>query len=179
MSVSINLVQKDIPFLDKFVAWALTIGRFLVIITEIVALSAFIYRFSLDRELIDLHSKIKQQQLIVNYFKSNEYLYRDLQDRLALSSTFSKAGNNTIQIFKDIAKFASKDVILNNFGLYRDRIVISANASSTSSLTSFTNSLKSYKQIQSVSIDSIENKITSGLIVVHITAFLKEETNGK
>ena len=176
-STSINLVKKDVPFLDKFMVWALTIGRFLVVVTELVALSAFIYRFSLDRQLIDLHSKIKQQQAIVGYFKKNEETYRNLQDRLTLSSTFSKLGDTTLQTFKDITDFTPKDILFNNFGLYQNRISMNATAYSTTSLSTFINSLNSYKKIQSVSIDSIENKTSSGFIVVSITASLKNKPN--
>lgn len=174
-SVSINFVKKDTPFLDRFIAWALTIGRFLVVVTELIALSAFIYRFSLDRELIDLHSKIKQEQAIVDYFKKNEDTYRNLHDRIALAKNFSKLGDNTIQIFKDITDFTPKDILLNSLGLYRNRIAINATAHSTSSLSAFINTLKTYKKIQSVNVDSIENKTSSGFIVVSINAFLKQD----
>lgn len=175
MPTSINLVKKEVPFLDKFIAWALTIGRLLVVITELIALSAFIYRFSLDRQLIDLHSKIKQQEAIVNHFKSNEDAYRNLQERLALSKTFSKLSDNIGQTFKDVTGFAPKDILFSNLSFHRNRITINANAYSTSSLSSFINSLKNYRKIQTVSVDSIENKISSGFIIVSITAFLKEK----
>ena len=42
-SASINLVKGDKDdFLNKFIDWALTIGRLLVIITEIIALSFYL-----------------------------------------------------------------------------------------------------------------------------------------
>ena len=59
--ISINLVKSRKPhFLDRFITWALNAGRLLVIITETVALSAFLFRFGLDREIVDLNDKIKQ-----------------------------------------------------------------------------------------------------------------------
>ena len=46
---SINLVKKnEKSSVDKFINWTLSIGRLIVIITEIIAISAFLYRFSLD-----------------------------------------------------------------------------------------------------------------------------------
>ncbi len=173
-SPSINLLKnKEISFFDKFINWILTIGRLIVILTELVALSAFIYRFSLDRKLIDLHSKIKQEQTIVSYLKDNEAKYRDLQDRLLLASKFSTASKERIKIFKDIIGFTPKDMTFNNLIFYKNRVNINADVQSTPSLTAFVNSLKSYPNITSVSLDTIENKPLSNIIAVSITANLK------
>lgn len=172
-SASINLLKRQTSLIDRFVNWALTVGRLLVILTEIVALSAFIYRFSLDRQLIDLHSKITQEQAIVNYLKDNEKTYRNLQDRLAIATTYSTLGANRFKVFSDIAGFTPKGMSFNNFSLYENRIRIEANADSVSSLSTFVNSIKNYPAIDTVSIDKIENKPASAIITISITAILK------
>ncbi|MDE2025485.1 MAG: hypothetical protein KGJ07_03255, partial [Patescibacteria group bacterium] len=79
-NTTINLVRGRRPrVLDQFVGWALTIGRVVVILTELIALGAFLYRFGLDRQLVDLHDKIAQEQSIVDLLKQNENSYRNLQ----------------------------------------------------------------------------------------------------
>lgn len=175
-SSSINLAKgKGISFWDKFINWTLTIGRLVVILTELVALSAFLYRFSLDRKLIDLHGKIKQEQTVVRFLKKNEDKYRNLQDRLLLISDFSRKGKEKVQLFKDIVDLAPKETTFNNFSLYNDRVSIVANMQSSSFLTSFVNKLKNYPNISSISIDKIENKPQNALITVSITAMLKNK----
>jgi hypothetical protein len=170
---SINLLKKQTSLIDRFANWALTVGRLLVILTEIVALSAFIYRFSLDRQLIDLHSKINQEQAIVNYLKDNEKTYRNLQDRLAAATNYSALGENRFKVFSDIVSFAPRGMSFNNLSLYEDRVRIDANVDSVLSLSTFVNSLKNYSAIDSVSIDKIENKPSSAVITINITAKLK------
>ena len=172
-SPSINLLKKQTNLVDRFINWALTIGRLVVILTEIVALSAFIYRFSLDRQLIDLHSKITQEQAIVNYLKDNEKTYRNLQDRLAVAANYAVLGTNRLKIFNDIIGFAPKGMTFNNLSLSEDRLKIDANIDSVSSLSTFVNSIKNYSAINSVSIDKIENKPSSAVITISITATLK------
>lgn len=164
-AVSINLLKKQGAFLDKFVDWALTVGRLLVILTELIALSAFLYRFSLDRKLIDLHGKIKQQEAVVKTFKTSEDKYRSLQDRLALASSFSNVGTSKIKIFQDILNFAPNGVRIGNLVMYENRININAAAQNTSSLKTFINSLKTYPKLKKLSLNSIQIKITSGLAV--------------
>src|ERR1035437_3944945 len=105
-SASINLLENKSKTLDLIVSWALTIGRALVIIVEIVALGAFLYRFSLDNKLQDLRTKIKQEQAIVQYQKDSESKYRNLQDRLTLISSVSKETAQNLKIFKDIVALA-------------------------------------------------------------------------
>lgn len=174
---SINLLKnKQVSFFDKFINWALTIGRLVVILTELIALSAFLYRFSLDRRLIDLHAKIKQEQAVVNNLKNNEDRYRNLQERLELASNFSKLGVRKVKIIQDILNLAQKGVAFNNLVIYTNRISINANVQSTSALSVFTESLKNYPSISSVSLDSIETKPSSNL-TVSITAILKKDKN--
>jgi len=165
-SVSINLLNnKQGAFVDKFIDWALTIGRLLVILTELIALSAFLYRFSLDRQLIDLHSKIKQEEGIVKTFKNNEDKYRALQDRLALASSFSDNGAAKIKIFQDILNFVPDGVTLGNLVMSENRVSINATTQSTSALDIFTNSLKTYTKIKKLNLDSIQIRLAKGLVV--------------
>lgn len=173
---SINLVkEREKSLLDRFINWALTIGRVVVILIELTALLAFLYRFSLDRRIIDLHSKIKQEEAIVRYLSNNELTYRNLQDRLLIASSFATVGEQKVKLFKDIFGLAPKDITFNNVSIFEDRLKIDANLGSVSSLRKFVESLKSYPGITSISIDQIENKPTSALITVVISASFEKE----
>jgi len=162
---SINLLKsqrKDI--VNTAINWLLTIGRLMVILVELVALSAFLYRFSLDRQIIDLNSRIKQQEAILKLLKNNEIQYRDLQERLSLASDFSSGGISKVKIFQDIAK-AAQDLAINSLSVLENKITINVFTQTTSSLNTFTNSLKAYPQIAKLNLDSISVKKGSGLTV--------------
>lgn len=152
--------------------WTLTIGRLIVIITEVVAVIVFIYRFSLDEKIVNIHSSIKQQQNIISVLKNDENKYRNLQDRITLASTISTKADNTNQAIINILSLTSGQVKIGNFILNKDQIKLNIDVISTSSLEDFVNSLRSYENIKSVNIDNIENKPSSGLSV-DITAILK------
>ena len=173
----INLLNtKHSSFLERFINWTLTVGRIVVILTELIALGAFLYRFSLDQQLIDLHSKIKQEQAIVAYLKDSEATYRNLQDRLSVASNFSAAGNERVKVFKDLIAFAPPGIIFDDFNLTYNRVKISTEVYSVSSLSSFVDSLKKYSSVEKVSIDKIENQASSGTLAVTINATLKTKT---
>ena len=172
---SINLLKnKETDFFGKFIKWTLTIGRLVVIITEIIALSAFVYRFSLDRRLVDLRNEIKQKQTIVAAQSANEEKYRNLQDRIALASNFSNFSEERHKIITDVLNLTPQGITLNSLALDKDKINIDANVQNVSSLSLFVNSLKNYPKIDTISIGSIENKPQTNFITVTITATLKK-----
>ena len=152
--------------------WALTVGRLIVILTEIVAIAAFIYRFSLDERLIDLHSAIKQKQNLISLLRNDENKYRNLQDRIALASDLMEKNTKTNKIVFDIVGLAPQGTTIESLTFNKDKLTLSANVNSVSSLTNFINALKDYPDIKAVSIDNIENKPTGGLLVT-VTAILK------
>lgn len=172
---SINLFRDRKSLLEKFITWALTIGRLIVIATEVIALSAFLYRFSLDRQLIDLHDKIKQKQAIVLSWKENEAKYRDLQERLLLASKLSSTGEQTIESFDEIISITPQDFLISNLTYSQERIKIDGDVGSVTSLSSFVKALKKELNPESLSIEKIENKSSSGVITVSLSIKLKKK----
>lgn len=172
---SINLLkEKEKSFFEKFISWALTIGRLTVILTEGIALVAFLYRFSLDRQLIDLKTKIQQEQQIVKASKANEDKFRNLQERLSLVSKYAFSGSSVINVFKDFSSFAPSDMVFNNIVISQDRVKMDADVQSITSLSIFIKKLKAHPKVTAVNLDKIENKVTNSKISVIIIASLKK-----
>jgi len=170
---SINLAtNKQVPIFDKFMDWALTIGRLIAIITEVVAIIAFLYRFSLDDRLVNLHSEIRQKQSIVSVLKNDESKYRNLQGRIAIASNFSAEGAKTSKTITDIENLIPTPIKIDNLIFNNNQLNLGINVVSTSSLSNLINSLKNYPEIKSISIDNIENDPSVGLSV-DITTMLK------
>ena len=84
-TISINLLgQEDLSHTPggRMVQWAMTYGRYIMILTEIVVLGAFVSRFSLDRKLTDLKEEITQKQAIIEANSELEQNIRTLQNQL-------------------------------------------------------------------------------------------------
>ena len=170
---SINLAKdKEISSFDKFIDWTLTIGRLVVIITEVIAIGAFIYRFSLDEKLVNLHSEIKKRQITISSLRNDENKFRNLQDRIALASSFSEKGIKTSQNITNFAKLIPEQVKINNLSLNKNQVNTDVDVASISLLSDLISSLKNSNAIKSISIDNIENSPSVGLSVI-ITTTLK------
>lgn len=177
---SINLLpQKGEGFVTQFLNWTLTIGRLLIILTEMIALSTFLYRFDLDMKIVDLHDKIRGQASIVGSFKSSEDNFRNLQDRLALIKQYDSYGSTTNTIFRDITNLAKGKITFRNLTVESDNAKIEASAKSSAILAQFVNELKKYPAVASVSIDKVENSASTAQINVTISLMLKTNALAK
>lgn len=171
---SINLLpQKGDSFVNQFLSWALTIGRLLVILTETLALGVFLYRFQIDMKIIDLHDNIKNQRIIVSQFKNTEEEARNLQQRLALARQYAEEGKSTTTILADVIDMGKNKVTFKTIAITSSDVKIEAQASNAGALNIFVNSLKTYPKITAVRIDGVQNRTSTAVIVMNITASLK------
>ena len=173
-NTTINLVRGRKPHIfDQFVGWALSIGRVVVILTELVALGAFLYRFGLDRQLVDLHDKIAQEQSIVDLLKQNEDTYRNLQYRLSLAKTVITDQQKSVKLYGDIISMMDSSTTLQTLIIDQGSVKITLEVPSITSLSSFIDQMKNYPNFTSVSLDRIENKTSIGIITANVSAILK------
>lgn len=172
---SINLLpQKGESFVTQFLNWVLSIGRLLIILVECLALGTFIYRFDLDMKIVDLHDKIEAQSFVVANFQKSEENFRDIQDRLTLAEKYDSIGNVTTGIFTDITSLGQGKITFRNLTVETEAAKIEAQAASSVALSQFVESLRAHPSITGVSVDKVENSTTSSLIIVSITAKLKQ-----
>jgi hypothetical protein len=174
---TINLLPgKDGGFLPQFLNWALTIGRLLIIIVETLALGTFLFRFSLDMKIVDLHDQIKAQSTIVQNFGAQETIFRNLQARLDMAKKYSTS-NKTPQLFQDIVDMGRGQITFKNLLVATDSIKIEAQAPTAGRLSRFTEKLKTYPAITEVSVDKVETKTSSAIVTVIISAKVKTDPN--
>lgn len=174
--ININLAKgKGDTLVDRIITFALTTGRIVIIATELVALSAFLYRFGLDRTLVDLHDRIKQEQAVVGLLKDNEKTFRNLQDRLSLASTLTQQSSQLPTYLTDVISYTTPDMEIHTISVAPEAIRIEAQFQSIIALSNFVDKLKAYKPITSVSLDRISNQTEKATITVNITATLKQQ----
>ena len=173
---SINLLpNKGGSLMDQFLSWALTIGRLLIILTETLALGTFLYRFSIDMRIIDLHDVIKNESIIVSQFKNTEETARNLQARLAFAKEQDSTTDAAPNILSDIIEMGRGKVTFRNLSIVKGSVKIAVQAPSAGILNSFVNQLKTHSAIMSVNIVSVENKTSSAVVRMDIIAGLKQE----
>ncbi|MBI1919401.1 PilN domain-containing protein [Candidatus Microgenomates bacterium] len=152
----VNLLPHKQPgFTERFFSWILTFGRFIIIGTELVVMLAFLSRFKFDRDLIDLHDKIRQEEALTKNLSSIEARSRNLHQRLSEISKIDQNAQNMLGVFMNIPELVPVNVFLDGLTLQEKRVKIEARTLSGDGLSNFINRLRSSKYFSDVILDNI------------------------
>jgi hypothetical protein len=175
--IAINLLSsKQKKLADQFLEWALAVGRLLVILTEIVALSAFLYRFSIDRQLIDLHDEIKKNQNIVLYFKQGENSFRHMQEKLAIAKRETNSSKNLLNHVSLLIQLANRNqVTFTTLTVNDTKVAMTVQANTISALSTFFTDLKSDPSITAINVEKVESKADTAKYILGISAQIKTD----
>ena len=158
VNIKINLVPKD-PFFNtpfgKLLKWALSVGRYIVIFTELVVILSFITRFSLDRQVTDLNEKINQSKIIIESYGELETSIRSIQKQLDIYEQVSQE-TNIADIFPVMSRITPRDVRLNELAIKQNEVVFSGQALSQSAFNTLVTNLELSPEFFEIYVSSIE-----------------------
>lgn len=169
--LGINLLNPD-PFktsmVGKVMLWALSIGRYIVVFTELIVILSFVSRFKLDRDLTDLNTEIVRQKAIVESYGDLESVVRDLQDQLAFISQELEAPQP--EMYLDlVVPLMPIDVKLNNMQMSGDTVRIEATALSQTGFKQFIRGLERTPQVKGIELSQVASENASSTINFELT----------
>ena len=141
--------------LGKILKWALTVGRYIVIFTELIVMLAFLSRFKFDRDLTDLNEEIEQKQAVVQSSAQFEEKFRLLQKQLLSIETLEKNRLQTNKVLTELASLTPIDVYLSNLNITEKEISLTATALSEGGLATFLNSLKKSTLFEKITLSQV------------------------
>ncbi len=168
--IRINLTPKD-PFfktqVGKFLNWAINIGRYIVIFTELVVIVSFTSRFGLDRKLTDLNDAIHQKETIARSYGTLEDDFRLAQEKLDQYEQVEQR-NNIAKVFPKLQEIVPDDLTLQELSITRTGIKLEALALTNNALNFFINNLQVSPYFFDVTVEKIEaeSKKTGGYTVL-------------
>jgi Tfp pilus assembly protein PilN len=139
--------------------WTLTVGRHIVIFTELVVILVFLSRFKLDRDLTDLGEKIKQQQVIITSWNQFEKEFRFLGKRLQTIESLRKSQIGTGEILDELATLTPVDVYLSDFDVNGKQVSLTATALSEIGLRTFLRNLEDSPKFENLSLSQVSSDI--------------------
>lgn len=155
--ININLSSRGKQTVGKVVyGWTIDAGRAIIVIIELIALSALGYRFVIDRQIVDLHDQIKTQEAYIAAQASDEKTFRSIQDRLENIKLTNLETGAKIKIMNEVLRAITSGTFFSANLTISDRTIgVEGNTFSVVTLTEFLNSLKSFPTIAAISIDEI------------------------
>lgn len=156
-----------------FFKWAVSRGRIIVIVVELLALGALGYRFFIDQQIVDLNDQIKKQQIFIDAQAQKERQYRNLQSRIQTVENITEETRSKVQFLDDLLSVASSSALVSSsFSLAENTVAIDGQASSVFSLNSFVESIKQNPNVSSISMEELST-LDQG-VRFRITIQLKE-----
>lgn len=175
----INLLPKE-EFekkpLGKLLIWALNVGRWIVIVTELIVILAFLSRFKLDRDIADLYEQIRAKQAVIQAFSSFEEDFRLFQSRLLSIDKLMKNQIKSSEIISVVADATPVEVALTTLSVEKDDLKIVGVSLSEIGLKSFTNSLSQSSLLDQITLSNVTRKLEADAgIKFNLTAKIKNQ----
>jgi hypothetical protein len=151
---------------DKTVKWILSVGKYIVIFTNLVVIGAFLSRFWLDRQNTDLSEKIRQQKAILSSVQNFEKEFRLFQSRLTKIKDEFNSEYGPADPLLIIAESLPADLLLSDFKFTENngkiQVNLKAQIFSEVGLANFIDNLLSQPEISSVQVRTIEKEEGKG-----------------
>ncbi len=141
-----------------FFKWAINTGKIIIAITELLALSALAYRFTVDSKIIDLHDQIKKERIFVDSQKKKEDEYRAIQNRiLSIKKTEDETKKKVAIMYTILQTISDGRFNSTNLLVNQNIITLTGTALSIFPINSFIDDMKQNQNVVSISIDDLSS----------------------
>ncbi len=164
VSIDVNLVPKD-PFfntyLGKLLRWALSVGRYIVIFTELIVILSFVTRFSIDRQITDLNDSIFQKQTVIESFGDLETQIRTTQKKIEHFLQIEQQ-TNIVDIFPALSEITPRSISMDQVIIRPTNISLSGKAVSQQGLNTLISNIQLSPTFTNVNVGKIATDQESG-----------------
>lgn len=172
----INLIPQnefESSNFGRVLKWALSTFRVMVIITELVVMSAFLSRFWLDAKISDLNDEINTSKSQIIAYKDIETEFRSIQKRTSIAKSIYSEPKIS-NIITNVSKNIPGDIILNSISDTDKVVTIKASSFSEQSIAQFIINLESNKDLEDINLSQVSsNSENSSLTLFTISAKIK------
>lgn len=161
--------------IGKFIKWALHWGKHIVIFTELIVIASFIYRFKLDRDLVDQKGNLQIKLQEVESYSGFEKEVRFLHKRLDFIHQTDTERLKPDFIISELIKITPSDVVYSDLTIKEGLLTIKGISLSGIGLNAFINNLKNNNSFSNINISSIKSKGQQDpTLEFELSAFIKE-----
>lgn len=174
----VNLLPKDnfeFSLVGKFLRWALTAGRVMVVLTEFVVILAFGSRFWFDKELNDLREVIDQKEMIVSSYEETEAEMRRVLGRQKPVKDYLEDNLKMTEKVDGLRYFLPEGVTLTEMKIEKEKISLVGVAGSEETFSRTIRAMAQMKGAYQTEVKELEFDQKRGGINFKIVNYLREE----
>ncbi|MEI8232140.1 MAG: PilN domain-containing protein [bacterium] len=162
---SINLLPRDSfesSTVGVILEWALVFGKWAVIITQLIVMGAFLYRFTLDRSLTDLRKAISKDVAVIKSYEQVERDFTLTQKQINSAKDTLASQKLMLKTLNNIGQITPNDVWYDRINITPDTLSLTAYAASLPAFGQFLTSAQKDPLYSSIRIGKIESSTTKG-----------------
>ncbi|EKE15206.1 MAG: hypothetical protein ACD_12C00114G0012 [uncultured bacterium] len=172
MRYKINLLEKkSTGILDKLTFFGLNYLRYIIVITQLVVIGVFFYRFQIDQRIIDLKEGVEQKKEIVKIVLPllNEIVKIDKKTTV-INETILKQKNFSEMVDYFMSAFP-ETIILTNMEIKGGSLKITGDAGNAQHLQAFYTLLKKDNKFKLVNLSNIKKTETGYNFILLLDKF--------
>ncbi len=154
----INLLPRtefETSFWGRFIKWAITTGRYMLILVELVVIIAFLSRFKLDKDLADLADGINGKKAVLEAAYTSEQNFRFVQARLNAAGTLLSSQMGARKIMDAVTSYVPPEVSLTQIIVLPKQVTITGKTGVQTGLAIFLSRLTAAPVWHSVDLSGL------------------------
>lgn len=159
--VNINLIKRpyeNSSFFNQFLSWALSYGRYIIIVTQIIVLSVFFLRFKFDREHADLKESVSQKQAIIESVKDLENEIKGLQSKLSDIRKIVTSQEIPVNVLRFLQENSPTDTNYSLISYSNNKITFTATTSSLKSFSTLLKNIQTEDKFNEVNLEDVQRR---------------------
>ena len=162
---SINLLPRDAfesSTIGIVLDWSLVFGKWAVILTQLIVMGAFLYRFTLDRNLTDLRKSIAKDVAVVKSYDKVERDFVLAQKQVTTAKQILTSQELVINTLAEITRVTPGEVWYDRMTVTPATASMTAYAATLSSFGQFLAGIEGSPLFNGVNIGKIESSTSKG-----------------
>lgn len=165
----------------RVIVWLTTVGRIVIVFTELIVIGAFLSRFWLDRRNSDLSEVLRQQKAIVESTGSFQKEFSFLQKRLKTIKAYYADKPLYAQKITSLSQSTPPEIVYDNLIIVQDPASRKITASLSTSvlkeelIIDFINNLILNPDVEAVQVNDITKKPKDNKYSLDILVIFKDQ----
>lgn len=172
MKYTINLLpQKEAPLAEQLMYFSLNYLRYIIIITQLIVIGVFFYRFQIDQRIIDLKESVDQKKEIVQVVAPLLVEADTISKRTVKSESIIHEQNQFSQMINYFLSQFPASVTLSELKLENETLKIYGSVIDLRQLEAFYSLLRSDKKFSTVNLQDIKKTESGYIFTLELSKF--------
>lgn len=155
--------EFELSFWGRFLRWAVTTGRYIIVLAELLVILAFLSRFKLDEDLRNINEQINGQVNFLERTYRQESEFRQLQNKIALTKKYLDLRPSPYESLDYLDKRLPDEVVIRTWNINMGEFSFSAETQNEKAMGKIMATMSGDKKWKSIDVTQLYGEKVSGI----------------